>query len=121
MSLRRTVPEPSTPRGPVMLVLPPSGLCKPSVTTKSCFSVNSKNKTQKYGRTEEVVKNIILVKNEYEIHIRHAKNTPMFHVLCWKHPQWSPTPTHSALLYLRGPVVCFGDFTWNDNNTVASG
>ena len=32
------------------------------VTTKECFSVNSKNKTQKWGKNEEGVKNIILVK-----------------------------------------------------------
>ena len=57
-------------------------------------------------------KNVILVKNEYEIQIRHAKNTRIFHVLCWKHPRWSPMPTRSVLLYFRGPVLCFMDFTW---------
>ena len=59
-----------------------------------------KNETQKWGKNEEVVKNIILVKDGYVIQIRHPKNTPMLHVLCWKHSQWPPTPTRNVLLYL---------------------
>ena len=57
------------------------------------------------------MENIILVKNEYEIQNRHAKNTPMVWVLHWKHPWWSPTPTRSVLLYFRGLVLCFRYFT----------
>ena len=54
---------------------------------------------------------IILVKNEYEIQIRHAKNAPMAWILRWKHPWWSPTPTRSVLLCFRGLVLCFWYFT----------
>ena len=43
------------------------------------------------------MENIILVKNEYEIPMRHAKNTPMAWVLRCKHPWWSPTPTRMLL------------------------
>ena len=79
---------------------------------KSGSSVDSKSKTQKWGKNEEVLKSIVLVKNKYEIQIRHAKNTPMFHVLCWKTPQQSPTPTRRVLLYFRGLLLCFKDFSW---------
>ena len=58
-----------------------------------------------------MVKNIILVTNEYEIQIRHAKNTPMAWVLRWKVPRWSPTPTRSVILYFRGVVLCFR-YSW---------
>ena len=57
------------------------------------------------------MENIILVKNEYEIQIRHAKDTPMPRVLRWKHPWWSPTPTRSVLLCFRGLALCFRYFT----------
>ena len=51
------------------------------------------------------MENIILVKNEHEIQIRHAKNTPMAWVLRWKHPWWYPTPTRSVLLCFRVVLV----------------
>ena len=57
------------------------------------------------------MENIILVKNEYEIQIRHAKNTPYAWVLRWKHPWWSHTPTRSVLLCSSGLVLCFRYFT----------
>ena len=57
------------------------------------------------------MENISLVWNEYEIQIRHAKNTPMAWVFHWKHPWWSPTPTRSVLLCFRGLVLCFRYFT----------
>ena len=57
------------------------------------------------------MENIILVKNEYEIQIRHAKNTPMAGDLRWKHRWWSPTPNHSVLLSFRGLVLCLRYFT----------
>ena len=63
------------------------------------------------AQNEEVVEDIILVKNEYEIQIQHAKSTPMAWVLHWKHPWWSPTPTRSVLLCFRGLVQCFRYFT----------
>ena len=60
-----------------------------------------------------MVENIVLVKNEYEIQIGHAKfkNTPYASVLRWKHPWWSPTPTCSGLLCFRGLGLCFRYFT----------
>ena len=63
------------------------------------------------GGNKKVVENIILVKNEYQIPIRHAKNTPMPWVLQWKHPWCSPTPTDIVLLCFRGQVLCFSYFT----------
>ena len=57
------------------------------------------------------MENIILVKNAYEIQIRHAKNTPMAWVLRWENTWWSPTPTRSVLLCFRGLGLCFRYFT----------
>ena len=56
------------------------------------------------------MENIILVKNEYEIQIRHARDTPMVWALHWKHLWWSPPPIRSVLLCFRGLVLCFRYF-----------
>ena len=73
--------------------------------------MNTEKRGYKWGKNQEVVENIILVKNEYEIQIRHAKKTPMVWVLHCKHPWWSLTPTRNVFLWFRGLVLCFGYFT----------
>ena len=55
------------------------------------------------------MENIILVKNEYEIQIRHAKNIPMAWLL--EAPVVVAYPYRSVLLCFRGLVLCFRYFT----------
>ena len=75
------------------------------------FLSKHSKKEVKRGENEEGVEYIILVKNEYEIEIRHAKNTPMAWVVHWETLWWSPTPSRSVLLCSRGLVLCFRYFS----------